>query len=138
MVLGRMPLVDDMTTAGRWHADSLSDVNNQDALWGYTIRAAGVLRQERNRSIQDTTLFRLLRLGIYDWTGVNVLGNQARQAIRWACPTIVRVLQRVWKVEKQVRPSVYIPCGNKTDSRINRSIVWRLITVVSSTTIPTC
>jgi len=108
MELGVLQLANEVTTAGRWHSDSLRDVHFDDTLWGYNIHCAGILQQEKARSINDTILYCLLRIGVFNWTGMNVLGNQARQVIHWACPTIFRVLQCVWKVKKQVRPSVYI------------------------------
>jgi len=97
-----MQMADDDQTAGRWHGDSLRDCYNDDALWGYNIRVAGAVEQEKTR-MNDSVLYRLFHMGTFDWKGRNVLGNQARQAIRWACPTIFRVFQRVLKVEKQVR-----------------------------------
>ena len=108
MALGHIQSADEDMTAGRWHNDSLCDCYNDDALWGYNIRVADAVEQEKTQ-MGDSVLYRLFHLGTFDWKGQNVLGNQAHQAIRWACPTIFRVLQCVFRVEKQVRPSVHIP-----------------------------
>jgi len=108
MALGRIQLADEELTAGRWHNDSLRDCYNDDALWGFNIRVADAVEKEKTQ-MGDSVLYRLFHLGTFDWRGRNVLGNQAKQAIRWACPTIFRVLQRVFRVEKQVWPSIHIP-----------------------------
>ena len=52
--------------------------------------------------MDDPVLFNPLCTGIYDWIGLNTLQNQAIQAVCWLSATIMRVLQRVFKVEKQV------------------------------------
>ena len=44
----------------------------------------------------------ILHMGIYDWRGMNALQNQAVQVVRWLSATIMRVLQHVFKLEKQV------------------------------------
>ena len=85
----------------RWNRDFLPEYHNNDTLWGYAVRNSDVLHQERG-SINDPVLFNLLRMGIYDWRGVNTLQNQAIQAVRWSSATIMRVLQRVFRLEKQV------------------------------------
>ena len=97
-----MQLGDNNMTAGCWHNNSLWDCYNNDALWGYNIRVAGAVEQEKT-CINDSVLYRLFHMGTFNWRGKNTLGSQARQAIRWACPTIFCIFQRVLKVEKQVR-----------------------------------
>ena len=98
---GTIPAGERVGSDARWERDVLPECHNDDTLWGYAIRNSDVLHQERE-SVNDPVLFNLLRMGIYDWRGVNTLQNQAIQAVRWSSATIMRVLQRVFKLEKQV------------------------------------
>ena len=84
-----------------WKRDVLPECHNDDTLWGYAICNLNVLHQERE-SVNNLMLFNLLHMGIYDWRGVNALQNQAVQAVRWLSAMIMRVLQCVFKLEKQV------------------------------------
>ena len=81
--------MDDIVTAGCWHNDSLSNCHNDDTLWGYNICCARVIKQEKTWSINNNVLYHPLHMGTFDWKGMNILGNQARQVIWWACPTIM-------------------------------------------------
>jgi len=101
MLLGKVPLRNDAETKARWERDSLPKLHNDDALWGFNIRASDVLEREQQH-INDPVLYRLLRMGIFDWSGINVLQNQALQAVRWASATSMRILERVFKIERKV------------------------------------
>ena len=58
--------------------------------------------------MNDSVLYHLFHMGTFNWRGKNILGNQACQAIQWACPTIFHIFQRVLKVEKQVHSLQFI------------------------------
>ena len=98
---GTIPAGECVGSDARWERDVLPKCHNDNTLWGYVIRNSDVLHQERE-SVNDPVLFNLLRMGIYDWREVNALQNQAVQAVRWSSAMIMRVLQRVFKLEKQV------------------------------------
>ena len=95
-----IPAGERVGSDARWERDVLPECHNNNTLWGYAIRNSDVLHQERE-SVNDPVLFNLLRMGIYNWRGVNTLQNQAVQAVRWSSAMIMRVLQHV-KLEKQV------------------------------------
>jgi len=101
MLFGKIPLANDATTKARWERDALPELHYNDALWGFAIRSSEVLQREQQH-INDPVLYRLLRMGIFDWTGVNNLQSQAMQAVRWASATSVRILERVFKLERKV------------------------------------
>ena len=96
-----VPLPSMFLTCSYLFPGAFAPSDNDDTLWGYAIRNSDVLHRDRE-AVNDPVLFNLLRMGIYDWRGVNALQNQATQAIRWSSATIMRVLQRVFRLEKQV------------------------------------
>ena len=104
MLFGKIRSGNDAATSARWNRDSLPECHNDDATWGFAIRSSEVLEREKGK-INDPVLYRLLRMGVLDQQGVNEFQNQARQAVRWASATCVRLFQRILKVETQVRHS---------------------------------
>ena len=96
-----IPAGEHVGSDAHWDRDVLPECHNDDTLWGYAICNLDVLHQERE-NIHDPVLFNLLRMGIYDWRGVNALQNQAIQAVHWSSATIMHVLQCVFWLEEQV------------------------------------
>jgi len=102
MLFGKIPLANDAATKAHWERDALPELHYNDALWGFAIRSSKVLQQEQQH-INDPVLYCLLRMGIFDWTGVNNLQAQAMQAVQWASATSVRILERIFKIKRKVR-----------------------------------
>ena len=113
MQRGTIPAGERVGLDALWERDVLPKCHNNDTLWGYAIHNSDVLHQERE-SVNNPVLFNLLHMGIYNWRGVNALQNQAVQAVRWSSATIMRVLQCVFKLEKQVCCILAFPIWDKS------------------------
>ena len=60
----------------------MPELQNDNALWAYLMRASEELRMMSCSCLNDETLWRLLDMGVFDWEGANKLMNQAQQATR--------------------------------------------------------
>ena len=94
---------DTAANEARWRNDSLLDVYDDDALWGFMIRASEELPQFTGARVRDPVLSRLLRMGVYDWTGENVRTVASTQAMRHSTAMATRLLARLLEVEEKVR-----------------------------------
>ena len=68
----------------RWANYILNECHYDDRLWGYTIRVVEELCTHDPVVFTDGVLFNLMLMGVNDWTGENVQGNQSTQAMRLA------------------------------------------------------
>ena len=74
----------------RWRQDDMPELHNDDALWAFAMRASEELRMLDRMRLNDDALYRLLRMGIFDWKGNDELLNQSQQAMRWSMATYTR------------------------------------------------
>jgi hypothetical protein len=87
----------------RWINDAFNDLNHDDALWAFTIRDSEIFARADWESINDSTLHRLMRMGIYDWVAPDEELHQATRAIRYSSAISSRLLARILAEETRVR-----------------------------------
>ena len=121
MLYGKIHVGNDAATSARWDRDALPKCHNDDAMWGFVFRSSEVLERERGK-INDPVLYRLLRIGVLDQSGVNGFQSQALQAVQWVSATCVHLFQRILKVETQVHHS-----GRLLLTKADRTMFYRLI-----------
>ena len=66
---GRILARESSFSVERWHRDALFELHNDDALWAYMIRALEEFRETPAVRYNNPVLLRLLRMGIFDWSG---------------------------------------------------------------------
>ena len=89
----------------RWYKDSFPELHNDDALWAYMIRVSEELDLNdflTSDRINDKVLRRLLKMGVWDWTGDHQVLNQTVPAMRHSTAMVSRVLVRLLNLEKKV------------------------------------
>ena len=74
----------------RWKQDDMAELHNDDALWAFSMRASEELRMLDRMRLNDDVLYRLLRMGIFDWKKPDELLHQSQQAVRWGVATSTR------------------------------------------------
>ena len=92
---------DELARQAQWGRDNYPELHNDDALWAYMIRAS----QEYERlkpEVNDPVIGRLVRMGVYDWSGQDHRSRQAGQAMRHATAFCLRLLKRIVGVEETV------------------------------------
>jgi hypothetical protein len=87
---------------GEWRRDTFPELHNDDALWAYMVRASEEYRLLDRGRLRDDVLRRLLRMGIYDWTGEDNRLNQTTPAMRHATAMVTRLVNRLLEVEEKV------------------------------------
>jgi hypothetical protein len=104
MLKGKVQMGTDAMTHSRWFHDNLDGCSPDDRIWGWSVRSTEVLHSDKAK-IDDEVLERMLYLGLLDpkvhapaWTE----GLSIRQGVRLVSNAIVRVVQRVIKVDDRV------------------------------------
>ena len=83
----------DAAEEARWKQDAMPELHNDNALWAFALRAPEELCMLDQQCLNDDVLFRLLQMGIFDWTGPDTLLNQAQQAVRLGSATMTRCVE---------------------------------------------
>ena len=90
----------DIMEEAHWKQDTMPELNNNDTLWAFAMRASEEYRQLDHHCLNDKPLYCLLRMGIFDWKKPDGLLNQAQQAIRWSVATSTRCVEVVFPFGK--------------------------------------
>ena len=85
-----------------WKNDQLEDLHNNDALWGFMIRASEEYRLMDHTKLRDPVMCSLLRMGIFDWKGEDHCLHQTTPAMRHATAMATRLLACTMTLEDQV------------------------------------
>ena len=85
-----------------WINDTLSEVHNDDILWGYMIRISEQLRRCVPGEYGDDVLFKLLCMGVFNWQDEDYGTNASTQAMRYSTAMVHRVIERIKRVEMTV------------------------------------
>ena len=91
------------TLHARWNRDRFLEFHRADQLWANAIRASEEGRLRSQDLINDPVLDDLLRMGVFDWTGVK---DHLRQGIlpMWHVSAMAsRMVDRIIGVEQKVR-----------------------------------
>ena len=87
----------------RWLFDTLPNISNVDALWGFAIRAQQEMTVVSEEDVDDPVVLRLLRMGIFDWKDPDVYTDAEVNAGRYMASLGLRLLKRILALEKKVR-----------------------------------
>ena len=85
-----------------WRNDQFPELENDDALFAYMIRASEEFGKMRWDELNDPVLRCLLWMGIYNWRNDGTRLHQATQAICHGTAIGTRILGRVLEVERKV------------------------------------
>ena len=101
----------------QWHNDHLPELHNDDALWGFTLRASEEVRINRIQgSLMDPVLLHLFNMGIDQWTSPDHRTNSSIQVMRHGTVMASRLLDRILILENEVRVSlVRLFCNLKSN-----------------------
>ena len=88
--------------------DSLPEFHNTDAIFGFEIRAHLQYRAFQNEDVENGQLNRILRIGLYDWTGVDRIGNRGfpPYPMRYAAVLGAQLLDRIRYLENRVSGAI--------------------------------
>ena len=95
-----------------WMDDLLSEVHNDDRLWGYMIRISEQLRCRVPGEYGDEVLYRLLCMGVFDWQNEDYRTNASTQAMRHSTAMVHWVIERIKRVETTVSRLLISACRN--------------------------
>ena len=108
MLLGE-GLTGDANTRAHWANDDLSECPNEEALWGFAIRTSGELERSSREKVDDSVLYCLFHMGLFDWPGRNKLQEGISLGVRFAAVMATRLFAHILKIEEKVRsPSSYL------------------------------
>ena len=93
-----------------WMDDTLSEVHNDDRLWGYMIRISEQLRRRVPGEYEDEVLFKLLCMGVFDWQNEDYRTNASTQAMRHSMAMVHQVIERIKRVETTVSRLLISAC----------------------------
>jgi len=103
MQKGRVQMGTNTQTLQRWDQDLLNDCSPEDQLWGWSIHSTEVLHCNKDK-VQDDVLKTMLYQGLVDkkagapaWSDSSI-----KHSIRFASNMVVRVLQRIFKIDAKV------------------------------------
>ena len=85
-----------------WMDDLLSEVHNDDRLWGYMIRISEQLHRHIPGEYGDEVLYRLLCMGVFDWQHEDHRTNALTQAMRHSTAMVHWVIDQIKQVETMV------------------------------------
>ena len=94
-----------------WMDDLLSEVHNDDRLWGYMIQISEQLRCRVPGEYGDEVLYQLLCMGVFDWQNEDHRTNASTQAMRHSTVMVHRVIERIKRVETTVGRLLISACG---------------------------
>ena len=101
MLLGE-DRADDEAARAQWTLDSLPECHNDDALWGFAIRSSVELEKTPIYCMDDPVLYRLFRIGLFDWPGKGRLQGGVLRGIRYTSVVASRLFGRILRWEQKV------------------------------------
>ena len=86
----------------QWINDTLSKAHCDDILWGYMSRISEQLHCHVPGEYGDDVLFKLLCMGVFDWTDEDHRTNASTQAMCHSTAMVHWVIERIKRVETTV------------------------------------
>ena len=83
----------------QWRDDALIECHNNNALWGFAVRAYEGVRVRSADQWDDPVLLCLMQMGSLDWVHPDFHGNQLMQGIRFATAMGSRLHKRIRVME---------------------------------------
>ena len=94
----------------QWINDTLSEAHCDDILWGYMIRISKQLRRRVPGEYGDDALFKLLCMGVFDWTDEDHRTNASTQVMCHSTAMVHRVIEWIKRVETMVSRLLISAC----------------------------
>ena len=86
----------------QWRDDALIECHNNDALWGFVVRAYETVRRRTEDQWDDPVFLRLMQMGCLDWVCPDFHSNQSTQGIRFVMAIGSRLYERIRAMEQEV------------------------------------
>ena len=83
----------------QWRDDTLIECHNDDALWGFVVRAYETVRHHTEDQWDDPVFLRLMQMGCLDWVRPDFRSNQSTQGIRFATVVGLKLYERIRAME---------------------------------------
>ena len=83
----------------QWRDDALIECHNDDALWGFVVRAYEGVQVRSADQWDDPVLLRLMQMGSLNWVCPDFRSNQLTQGIRFAMAMGSRLYERIRVME---------------------------------------
>jgi len=92
----------DITARVHWANDELSECHNEDALWGFAIRASGELEKTTKEKADDPVLYCLFCMGLFNWPGRRMLQEGMSLGVDFTTVVATRLFSRILGIEEGV------------------------------------
>ena len=83
----------------QWRDDTLIECHNDDALWGFVVRAYEGVRLHTKNQWDDPVFLHLMQMGCLDWVQPDFCSNPLMQGIRFATVMGSRLYERIRAME---------------------------------------
>ena len=94
-------MVED-TDLQQWRDNALIECHNDDALWGFVVRAYESVRCCTENQWDDLVFLRLMQMGCLNWVQPDFRSNPSMQGIRFATAMGLRLYERIRAMEREV------------------------------------
>ena len=92
------PTVEDADLQ-QWRDDALIECHNDDALWGFVVRAYETVRCRTENQWDDLVFLCLMQMGCLDWVQPDFRSNPSMQGIRFVTAMGSRLYERIRSIE---------------------------------------
>ena len=86
----------------QWRDDTLIECHNNDALWGFVVRAYEGVRLCTKNKWDNSVFLHLMQMGCLDWVQPDFRSNPLTQGIRFATAMGSRLYERIRVMEREV------------------------------------
>ena len=92
------PTVEDADLQ-QWRDNALIECHNNDALWGFVVRAYESVHYHTENQWDDPVFLHLMQMGCLDWVQPDFRSNPSMQGIRFATAMGSRLYERIRSME---------------------------------------
>ena len=86
----------------QWRDDALIECHNDDALWGFVVRAYETVRCCTEDQWDDPVFLRLMQMGCLDWVQPDFRSNPSTHGICFTMAMGSRSYERIRLIEREV------------------------------------
>ena len=90
------------TDLQQWRDDALIECHNNNALWGFVVRAYETIRCRAENQWDDPVFLRLMQMGCLDWVRPDFHSSPSTQGIRFVTAMGSRLYERIRSMEREV------------------------------------
>ena len=95
------PTVEDANLQ-QWRDDALIECHNDDALWGFVVRAYETVHCHTKNQWDNPVSLRLMQMGCLDWVQPDFCSNPSTQGIHFVMAMGSRLYERIRSMEQEV------------------------------------